>query len=330
MKLLFRQNEFYISLVTVALIIIVACVNPVFFTLDNIFDLLKSSVVPGIFALGVLIVLISGGIDISFTAVAVFAMYVTCKILLWLHFEGTIFWVFFLSGAIGLLLGLFNAVFISLFKLPTLIVTLGTASMFRGALLAFIGTAIINNPPAVYNDFSRSIIFRHITEGGQITGLTSSFLIFLFLVILVWLILRYSMIGRGIYAIGGNPVAAERTGFNLTFIRFCIYGFVGFISGIAGIIHSTTMRNANPFDLVGMELFVIAAVVLGGANITGGKGSVFGTVMAVFMIVIINNSLILLGIPSYWQKVIIGMIIIISTGFTARASHSNDREGSFA
>ena len=90
------------------------------------------------------------------------------------------------------------------------------------------------------------------------------------------------------------------------------------------------MRNANPFDLVGMELFVIAAVVLGGANITGGKGSVFGTVMAVFMIVIINNSLILLGIPSYWQKVIIGMIIIISTGFTARASHSNDREGSFA
>jgi simple sugar transport system permease protein len=305
-------------------------VNPVFFTLENIFDLLKSSVVPGMFALGVLIVLISGGIDISFTSVAVFAMYVACKILLLVDFEGSIFRVFLLAGCIGLFLGLFNAVFVSLFKLSTLIVTLGTASVFRGCLLAFIGTAIINNPPKAYYDFSRLTILRHIGSGGQPTGLTCSFLIFVFFAIFVWVILRYTMIGRGIYAMGGNPVAAERAGFNLTALRFWIYGFVGFISGIAGIVHSTHMRNANPFDLAGMELFVIAAVVLGGASITGGRGTVFGTVVAVFMITIINNSLILLGIPSYWQKVIIGMIIIMSTGVTARTSRLNGREGHVA
>jgi simple sugar transport system permease protein len=134
----------------------------------------------------------------------------------------------------------------------------------------------------------------------------------------VWLILRYTMPGRGVYALGGSPVAAERAGFNIRRVQFFIYGFVGLLSGTAGVVHASTMRNANPFDLVGMELLVIAAVVLGGANIAGGSGTVVGTILGVFLLVIINNSLILLRIPSYWQKVAIGLVILVSTGVTAR------------
>ena len=117
---------------------------------------------------------------------------------------------------------------------------------------------------------------------------------------------------------GGNTEAAQRSGFNVTRLRFLIYGLVGALSGIAGIIHAATLRNANPFDLVGTELTVIAAVVLGGAHITGGRGTVTGTVLGVLLIVVMNNSLILLGIPSYYQRVVIGLIIIVSTAVTSQ------------
>jgi simple sugar transport system permease protein len=126
------------------------------------------------------------------------------------------------------------------------------------------------------------------------------------------------MPGRGIYAMGGNAEAAERCGFNVARLRFLIYGLVGALAGVAGIIHAATFRNANPFDLVGTELTVIAAAVLGGATITGGRGTVPGTVLGVLVIVVMNNSLVLLGIPAYFQRVAIGLIILASTGMSAR------------
>jgi simple sugar transport system permease protein len=92
---------------------------------------------------------------------------------------------------------------------------------------------------------------------------------------------------------------------------------MGFLSGIAGVLHSVFMRNANPFDIVGTELIVIASVVLGGASITGGKGTVYGTLLGVAFTVLIENSLIIIGVPSYWQKVVIGLIIVVSTAASA-------------
>jgi simple sugar transport system permease protein len=187
-------------------------------------------------------------------------------------------------------------------------------------MLAFIGTRIITNLPRGWVRFSRSTLIEVTKDDGSKFFLSSSVILLLIFIIFAWILLRYTMLGRGIYAIGGDRVAAERAGFNTTRIQFFIYGFVGFLSGIVGVTHASLIRNANPFDLVGSELTVIAAVVLGGASITGGRGSVLGTVLGIFLIVIMNNSLILLGIPSYWQKVVIGLIIIISTGSTAYQS----------
>jgi simple sugar transport system permease protein len=235
-------------------------------------------------------------------------------------YKGTVLVGFLIAGLIGLLLGLFNAVFISYFKLPTLIVTLGTANAFRGFMLAFIGTRIITNLPKGWVRFSRSTLIEVTQDDGSKFFLSSAVILLLLFILFAWVLLRYTMLGRGIYAIGGDRIAAERAGFNITRIQFFIYGFVGFLSGIVGVTHASLIRNANPFDLVGSELTVIAAVVLGGASITGGRGSVLGTVLGIFLIVIMNNSLILLGIPSYWQKVVIGLIIIISTGSTAYQS----------
>lgn len=313
-----HRNEFYLAATLVVLAAVIAMVNPAFLSLSNLFDLCKSSTVLGIFALGVLIVLLSGGIDISFTAIAAVSMYVTSQILLAASYTGPVIVAFVLAGGLGLLLGLFNAFFISCYRLPTLIVTLGSASVFRGFLLAFIGTKIVTSLPAGMVEFSKRSLFAATSPGGETIGLSTSFLLFIAAAAVVWVLLRYTMLGKGIYALGGNPGAAARAGFNITRLQFFIYGFVGFLSGVAGLIHACMMRNANPFDLVGTELVVIAAVVLGGASITGGRGTVIGTLLGVFLLVMINNSLILLGVPSYWQKVLVGLVIIISTGITAR------------
>jgi simple sugar transport system permease protein len=194
---------------------------------------------------------------------------------------------------------------------------LGTASLFRGFLLAFIGTTIINNLPPGLVRFSRWTIFGQRLASGETIGLSVSFFLLVLVAVAAWLFLRYTMAGRGIYAMGGNLEAAERAGFNLTGLRCLVYAVVGCLAGMAGIIHASMMRNANPFDLVGTELTVIAAVVLGGASITGGSGSVLGTLLGVGLMVTINNSLILLQIPSYWQRVAVGLILIVSTGVAA-------------
>jgi len=318
MNKIFQQHTFYLLLVLLILSAFIGIKNPLFFSLSNVFDIMKSSVVMGLFALGVLIVLISGGIDISFTAIAAFSMYATGKILLSLDITDSLPLAFLLAGGIGMMLGMFNALFIAQFGLPTLIVTLGTASVFRGFLLAFVGTAIINNLPASLIRLSKFTIFDKTLPDGEIIGLSGSVFILLFFVLLTWLLLRYTMLGRGIYALGGDRTAAQRAGFNLPLIQYFIYGFVGFLSGIAGLIYASMMRNANPFDLVGTELVVIAAVVLGGARISGGKGTVTGTILGVILLVIINGSLILLDIPSYWQRVAIGLIILVGTALTVQ------------
>jgi simple sugar transport system permease protein len=195
---------------------------------------------------------------------------------------------------------------------------LGSASLFRGFLLAFVGTAIVNNLPEGMVHFSRLTLWEKTLPDGTMIGLSSSFLLFLLAALLVGFLLQHTMLGRGLYAMGGSLVAAERAGFNLRRQQFFIYGLVGLLSGVAGLVHACMMRNANPFDLMGMELNVLAAVVLGGAGITGGRGTVLGTILGVLLIVTINNSLILLEIPSYWQKVVTGLVILVSTGITAR------------
>lgn len=313
MRKLTKTHEFYVGVILVLFSIIVGIINPSFFSIGNIFALLKSNVVTGIFALGVLLVLVSGGIDISFPAIGVVSMYMTGQLLDRIGFGGPVIVAFLLSMAIGVLLGVINASIISTFKLPTLIVSLGTLSAYQGFVLTFVDTKIINRLTAPMVNYSRMEIFRTTMEAsGQTTGLHVSIFVYLALALLTAWILKYTMVGRGVYALGGDRQATERAGFSVRRIEFFIYTYVGFLAGIAGILHSAHVRNANPFDLVGSELNVIAATVLGGATIGGGRGTVVGTLLGVMLITVMNNSLILLGIPSYWQRFTTGMILLIA------------------
>jgi simple sugar transport system permease protein len=150
-------------------------------------------------------------------------------------------------------------------------------------------------------------------NGAQV-GLHVSVVIFLAIVVIVFLMLRYTTLGRSLYAVGGNPVAARRMGINVEAVEIFAYCAAGTLAGIGGFLSAAMLRLANPQTLTGGELDVIAAAVLGGAAITGGRGSVVGVFLGVLLIVITNNSLIVLGIAATWQKVAVGTLLLVAIG----------------
>lgn len=314
---LWTRNETLVALVILAFCTLAAVSDPGFLSIPTLTDLLRGGIVLGIFAVGVLIVLISGGIDVSFTAIAAFTMYVTAMVLNaampWMPW-----WAAIVMGmAMGACLGAINGFLIAVMGLPTLIVTLGTLSVFRGFMLTFIGQKQITTLPPSMRDFGRMMIVRGENADGSFYSLHAAFLATVLAIVLTWFVLHRTMLGRQIFAIGGSVESARRIGINVRGVQFFVYVYVGVLAGLAGIIHSSMARVANPFDLVGLELSVIAAVVLGGARLAGGYGTLTGTVLGVALIVLVRNSLIVLGIPSTWQSVAIGVLILIGTGLPA-------------
>ncbi len=317
MRRLLTRNETLVSLVLAAVCLSVAWAEPSFLSLSTLFDLLRNGIVTALFAVGVLLVLASGGIDVSFTAIAAFAMYVGTKAMVAFGMGDSILVAFAVAGAIGLALGLINGFFIATLKLPTLIVTLGTLNVFRGFLLTFVGTQLITAVPQGMRVFSRTMLIRLTDPDGTIVSLPIAFLLVVAVAALTSLILNRTMLGRSIYALGGAPESALRVGVNVARVQYLVYAYLGVLYGVAGIVHASLARVANPFDLVGLELSVIAAVVLGGARLSGGHGTITGTLLGVALIVVINNSLIVLGIPTTWQNVVTGSLILIGTGAPA-------------
>jgi len=317
MTTLWTRNETLVALVIVAFCVLAAFSDPGFLSIATLTDLSRGGIVLGIFAVGALIVLISGGIDVSFTAIAAFTMYVTAMVLNavmpWMPW-----WAALMMGmGIGACLGAINGVLIAVMGLPTLIVTLGTLSVFRGFMLTFIGQKQITTLPPGMREFGRMMVLRGENADGSFYSLHAAFLVTVLAVVLTWVILHRTMLGRQIFAIGGSVESARRIGINVRGVQFFVYVYVGVLAGLAGIIHASMARVANPFDLVGLELSVIAAVVLGGARLAGGHGTLTGTVLGVALIVLVRNSLIVLGIPSTWQSVAIGVLILIGTGLPA-------------
>lgn len=322
------RNETLVAGVIIAFCVLATLSDPRFFTITTVSDLLRASIVIGILAVGAMLVLVSGGIDVSFTAIAVFAMYASTVFFLAVWPNAPWPLIFVVSILIGSLLGAINGFFIAFLGLPTLIVTLGTLSIFRGFLLTFIGSQRISALPPSMRDFSRGVLARGTTEAGNFYSIPWAALALVFVIVLTWFILKKTMLGRSIYAIGGSVESARRIGINVTWTQFFVYVYVGALAGLAGIIHGSVGRMADPFSLVGLELSVIAAVVLGGARLIGGYGTLTGTLLGVALIVIVQNSLIVVGIPTTWQSVTIGILILLGTGVPAyRAKRAAARAG---
>jgi simple sugar transport system permease protein len=151
-----------------------------------------------------------------------------------------------------------------------------------------------------------------------------AFIAFVIVLLFVFFILKYTMFGRGIYAIGGSEVSAHRAGFNVVRTKVVMYIMVGMIASLAGVIRACMMQQAHPTNMLGMEMNIIAGVVLGGTAITGGRGTLLGCMLGTLLIVIVENSMILLGIPTSYRSVFTGAMIIIGTGISAyQVMHMN-------
>ena len=312
-----RHPQLFTLALIIAVCLVVGAINPEFFQLAMVFDIVRACTVLGLFALGVMIVLAAGGIDVSFAAIAALTMYGITKLVM-TQFPETSMLVILVAGAVGgTLLGVLNGLLVDWLKAPSLIVTIGTQYLYRGILLTFIGTVFFMNVPHSMDAFGKLAVWRHDTATGVHAVLPATVLVLVAAAGLTWWLLNRTLMGRAVYAIGGSLPIAERLGYRLATVHVFVFGYAGFLAGLAGVVHVCSNRLANPFDLVGIEIGVIAAVVLGGARITGGTGTVVGTLLGVVLVSLINNTLILAGVPSSWQRVVVGSFILLAGAFFA-------------
>jgi simple sugar transport system permease protein len=308
-----RSHEFWLLIVILVLCAGLSLASTQFLTMQNLFDLLTSYAFVGILALGLLVVLIAGGIDISFTATASVAQYVALAVAN--AYGGNWIGVCAMAIGIGGALGAINAILIQKLRIPSIIVSIATLNVFYGLLIFFTGGKYIYSLP----DWFATGIFWFEFEWGKDTsyGVNLQVLALIVCFLVTWLLLNRTNIGRQIYAMGGNADAARRLGFHIFGLNMLVYCYMGVMAGVASLVQAQLAQSVAPTVLVGKELDVVAAVVLGGASLMGGVGTVLGTFLGLALLAVLQNGLILLGVSSYWSPLFVGFVILISVSVTA-------------
>ncbi len=309
----FRRHESWLALLIIMLFIGLSFGSDEFLTIGNLFDLVNNYAMLTILACGLFVVLISGGIDISFPAVTIIAQY--GMVLLIQRIGGNFAVAFLLAGVIGIIPGLLNALLVNRLKVPSIIITLSTLNIFYGLLLWLSkGVWLYKFPPWFEKGLS---IYTFTDSDNNDFSIGLPILTLLACVFLTAGIMNYTTVGRKIYALGGNKESASRLGFSVLKLQLFVYGYMGLMSGMAGVVQSWTVMTVAPDSLLGYELTVLAAVVLGGTSLIGGRGTLSGTLLGVILLAVIQNGLNLSGVSSYWQTLITGAIIVISISATA-------------
>lgn len=305
----------YLIYVLIVLIAVITAISPRFFSAENFFAILRSCSYLGIFAIGFLFVLLSGGLDISFNAVATVGQYLLGVVLI--QMPG-IPWPFvvLIPLVVGILLGCLNAVLIHKLNAPPLIITIAMQNVLYGILQFVTHGTWLYNFPKWFSTFPLTLVVSFQNENGVKYGLSILTIIWFAVAVFAAIILNRTKQGRRLYAMGGNLEAARRAGINVLHYRLFAYGFLGFSAGLGGLIHTFVTQTVAPNTLVGTEFNVVAAVVLGGASLFGGSGSVSGTVLGVILMAVISNGLTIMKVPAYWHQVFIGAILIGSMAIT--------------
>jgi simple sugar transport system permease protein len=311
-KRLRSKNEFWLAVVLLAVVVFFSLTAPAFFTIGNLYDLLTQNAFTGILCAGLIVVLIAGGIDISFTATASVVQYAAVTIANSIGMN----WItlILLAGGLGAILGAINAIFVVKFKIHSIIVSIATLNIFYGLLIFITSGDYITTVPDYFYDginwFEFEVGRRSYAVNLQMVLLLGSF-------VLTAILLKATSLGRQIYAMGGNPDAAQRLGFSIFWLNMFVYAYMGFIAGIASIAHAQLQLNVTPTVLVGRELTVLAAVVLGGASLMGGVGTVFGTILGLSLLCVLQNGLVILGLPARWEGAVSGLVILIAVSASA-------------
>lgn len=285
----------------ILLIIVVSILNPSFLDLSNLLNLLRQISINGLIAFGMTFIILTGGIDLSVGSIlalssAFIALMITSGV------DPII--ALIIGVLIGFVLGAVNGLLVTKGNMAPFIATLATMTIFRGLTLVITD----GNPITNLGD---SYLFQLFGKGYFI-GIPVLAVTMIIVFVILLIILQKTTFGRHTYAIGGNEVAAKISGIKVNKIKFLIYGISGLMSALAGGILTSRLNSAQPTAGTSYELDAIAAVVLGGTSLTGGKGRIVGTLIGVLIIGVLNNGLNLLGVSSFYQQVVKGVVILIA------------------
>lgn len=308
-KTLFSKFGIYIAFALLCLVL--SILSPYFFTFKNMVNVLNQVSIIGIIAIGSTFVLISGGLDLSPGAVVALAGVMAAQ---FGHpGEYPLIVPIVVGITTGILFGIFNGFVTSKGGVPPFIVTLGTMTIGRGlALLACDGMQVINLSDK-YVDLASSEVF----------GIPILIVLFILVFLFSYFVLNMTRFGRHIYAVGGNENAAHVSGVNVNRIKISVYAIAGALSGFGGLLLSSRTIVGSPIAGSGYELDAIAAAVIGGTSTTGGLGKLSGTIIGALIIQVISNGLDMINVPSYYQQIVKGSIIILAVFIDMRSKKRN-------
>lgn len=310
-----KTNELgvFVALLLLGLILSFTTHN-LFLTSENLLKVARQSSPYGIMAVGMVFVIVLGEIDLSVGSIYMLANVVAA---LALHANVAVPAAIAAGLAVGLIAGTLNGILSVALGIPTIIVTIGTMSVFRG-----IGLVACNATPV--SDFKKDNAF--FTEvGGSPFGVPAGILAMLVVAVIGWIWLNRSIAGRRVQAIGGNPVAGRLSGLSVNKYRIGVMAMNGLIASVAGLMALAFSGSADPNDGQGFELWVIASAIIGGTALQGGSGSVTGAILGALMIAVIRNGLVLLSAPTYMYTAVIGAVIIIAVAIDALIKRQSRR-----
>lgn len=298
----FKENQ---NLGTIAaliiLIVFVSVLNPAFLQVNNLLNLMRQLIINGFIALGMTFVILTGGIDLSVGSTLAFTSAIFAGLLQNGMNTGL---AILITLALGLALGLLNGLLITKGKLAPFIVTLATMTIFRGLTLVYMDGRPISGPK---DNFAFQFLGK-----GQVFGIPFQVILFLIVYIVLSTLLNKTSHGRKIFAVGGNEKASFISGIKIDKVKILVYVISALMAVVSGLVLTSRLNSAQPTAGSAYEMDAIAAVVLGGTSMTGGSGSLTGTLIGILILGVLNNGLNLLGVSSFYQQIVKGVVILIA------------------
>ncbi len=307
-------REYYLAIISVVFVLLISSINPNFIKISELIDLFKSNAVYFIGAFGVLLVMILGGIDLSIGSMIASIAIIVAQCLK--MFNINVWQAFVLACILGVIFGWINGILVSKLNVSSVIITIATMSIYRGMVKYFIQTRYILQLP------------EGITRFGRLTvaGIPIQIIFIIVIGCVTYFILKYTTMGRGIYAIGGNEKQAIRRGYDKHKITIFTYAYCGLMAGISAFIHLTLIGEAYIEGYAGYEITFIIMLVLGGVSIVGGYGSVKGAIFGVAFIILLKNGFTYIHISVFLHKILIAIVFTILVSYNVIYNKKNEKK----